>query len=42
MAHIPAELKDNLAKALEISSGLDHYMEGMTTQESEQLAELNA
>ena len=42
MAHVPAELKDNLGKALELASGLDHYLEGMTTQESEQLAELNA
>uniref|UniRef100_A0A8C5AYN9 Zgc:113054 n=1 Tax=Gadus morhua TaxID=8049 RepID=A0A8C5AYN9_GADMO len=42
MAHIPAELKDNLGKALELASGLDHYLEGMTSKESEQLAELNA
>lgn len=37
---IPEELKSYLQKALDIASGLDDYLERMTTQESEPLAEL--
>lgn len=39
-ANIPAELRDNLQKALDIASGLDGYLEQMSSQESELLAEL--
>ncbi|XP_048054784.1 uncharacterized protein zgc:113054 isoform X3 [Megalobrama amblycephala] len=39
-ANIPAELRDNLQKALDIASGLDGYLEQMSSQESEPLAEL--
>lgn len=39
-ANIPAELCDNLQKALDIASGLDGYLEQMSSQESEPLAEL--
>lgn len=38
--HVPKELTGHLQKALEIASGLDDYLEIMTTQESEPLAEL--
>lgn len=38
--HVPEELKSQLQKALDIASGMDHYLEKMTTQESEPLAEL--
>ena len=37
---VPEELKSHLLKALDIASGLDEYLEKMTTQESEPLAEL--
>uniref|UniRef100_A0A1A8HXG5 D-arabinitol 2-dehydrogenase [ribulose-forming] n=1 Tax=Nothobranchius kuhntae TaxID=321403 RepID=A0A1A8HXG5_NOTKU len=37
---VPEELKSHLQKALDISSGLDDYLEKMTTPESEPLAEL--
>ncbi|XP_047440145.1 uncharacterized protein zgc:113054 [Mugil cephalus] len=37
---VPEELIGHLQRALEISSGLDDYLEKMTTQESEPLAEL--
>ncbi|ROL50761.1 NADP-dependent mannitol dehydrogenase [Anabarilius grahami] len=39
-ANIPAELCDNLQKALDIACGLDGYLEQMSSQESEPLAEL--
>ncbi|XP_077054221.1 uncharacterized protein LOC143706313 isoform X2 [Siphateles boraxobius] len=39
-ANIPAGLRDNLQKALDIASGLDGYLEQMSSQESEPLAEL--
>ncbi|XP_067316291.1 uncharacterized protein zgc:113054 isoform X2 [Pseudorasbora parva] len=39
-ANIPAELRVNLQKALDIASGLDGYLEQMSSQESEPLAEL--
>ncbi|XP_050969045.1 2,4-dienoyl-CoA reductase [(3E)-enoyl-CoA-producing], mitochondrial isoform X2 [Labeo rohita] len=39
-ANVPAELHDNLQKALDIASGLDGYLERMSSQESEPLAEL--
>lgn len=39
-ANVPAELRDNLQKALDIASGLDVYLENMSSQESEPLAEL--
>ncbi|XP_059185608.1 uncharacterized protein zgc:113054 isoform X1 [Centropristis striata] len=39
-ANVPEELKGQLQKALDIASGLDDYLEKMTTQESEPLAEL--
>jgi len=38
--NIPEELASHLQKALDIASGLDDYLETMTTQESEPLAEL--
>ncbi|XP_010795038.1 uncharacterized protein [Notothenia coriiceps] len=38
--HVPEELKSQLQKALDIASGMDDYLEKMTTQESEPLAEL--
>uniref|UniRef100_A0A8C8DPN5 Zgc:113054 n=1 Tax=Oryzias sinensis TaxID=183150 RepID=A0A8C8DPN5_9TELE len=37
---VPEELKGHLQKALDIASGLDEYLEKMTTQESEPLREL--
>ncbi|KAM6927890.1 uncharacterized protein FYW49_004070 [Xenentodon cancila] len=37
---VPEELKSHLQKALDIASGLDDYLEKMSTQESEPLAEL--
>lgn len=37
---VPEELKGHLQKALDIASGLDVYLEKMTTQESEPLREL--
>lgn len=37
---VPKELTDHLQQALDIASGLDDYLEKMTTQESEPLAEL--
>lgn len=37
---VPEELNNHLQKALEIASGLDDYLEKITTQESEPLAEL--
>uniref|UniRef100_A0A671SIA4 D-arabinitol 2-dehydrogenase [ribulose-forming] n=1 Tax=Sinocyclocheilus anshuiensis TaxID=1608454 RepID=A0A671SIA4_9TELE len=36
-ANVPAELCDNLQKALDIASGLDGYLEQMSSQESEPL-----
>ncbi|XP_043978190.1 uncharacterized protein zgc:113054 isoform X1 [Gambusia affinis] len=39
-ATVPEELKKYLQKALDIASGLDNYLEKMTTKESEPLAEL--
>lgn len=39
-ASVPEELISHLQKALDIASGLDDYLEKMTTQESEPLAEL--
>uniref|UniRef100_A0A3B3UX13 O-methyltransferase MdmC-like n=1 Tax=Poecilia latipinna TaxID=48699 RepID=A0A3B3UX13_9TELE len=36
----PEELKSHLQKALDIASGLDNYLEKITTKESEPLAEL--
>ncbi|XP_052415734.1 uncharacterized protein LOC127960178 [Carassius gibelio] len=39
-ANVPAELRDNLQKALDIACGLDGYLEQMSSQESEPLAEL--
>lgn len=38
--NVPEELTSHLQKALDIASGLDDYLEKMTTQESEHLAEL--
>ncbi|KAK5873017.1 hypothetical protein PBY51_013665 [Eleginops maclovinus] len=38
--NVPEELTIQLQKALDIASGLDDYLEKMTTQESEPLAEL--
>lgn len=38
--NVPEELTGNLQKAVDIASGLDGYLEKMTTQESEPLAEL--
>lgn len=38
--NVPEELTCQLQKALDIASGLDDYLELMTTQESEPLAEL--
>ncbi|XP_026117255.1 uncharacterized protein LOC113096077 [Carassius auratus] len=38
--NVPAELRDNLQKALDIACGLDGYLEQMSSQESEPLAEL--
>lgn len=38
--NVPEELRNHLQKALDIASGLDDYLEKMTTQESEHLAEL--
>lgn len=37
---VPEELTSQLQRALDIASGLDDYLEKMTTQESEPLAEL--
>ncbi|KAM3621655.1 uncharacterized protein V6R79_014064 [Siganus canaliculatus] len=39
-SNVPEELKSHLQKAVDIASGLDDYLEKMTTQESEPLAEL--
>lgn len=39
-AAVPEELKSHLQKALDIASGLDDYLEKITTKESEPLAEL--
>ncbi|XP_070707863.1 uncharacterized protein [Pempheris klunzingeri] len=39
-AHVPEELMGVLQESLDIASGLDDYLERMTTQESEPLAEL--
>ncbi|XP_029007668.1 uncharacterized protein zgc:113054 [Betta splendens] len=39
-ADVPEELIKHLQKALDIASGLDDYLDKMTTQESEPLAEL--
>uniref|UniRef100_A0A8C2KJD1 D-arabinitol 2-dehydrogenase [ribulose-forming] n=1 Tax=Cyprinus carpio TaxID=7962 RepID=A0A8C2KJD1_CYPCA len=39
-ANVPTELRDNLQKALDIACGLDGYLEQMSSQESEPLAEL--
>ncbi|KAM9860249.1 LOW QUALITY PROTEIN: uncharacterized protein ACBR49_017382 [Aulostomus maculatus] len=39
-ADVPAELASCLQEALDIASGLDDYLEKMTTKESEPLAEL--
>uniref|UniRef100_A0A3Q3WWS3 D-arabinitol 2-dehydrogenase [ribulose-forming] n=1 Tax=Mola mola TaxID=94237 RepID=A0A3Q3WWS3_MOLML len=38
--NVPEELRSHLQKAMDIASGLDDYLEKMTTQESEPLAEL--
>ncbi|KAG7478054.1 hypothetical protein MATL_G00076350 [Megalops atlanticus] len=38
--NIPQELTNNLKKALDIASGLDGYLEAMSSQESQPLAEL--
>uniref|UniRef100_A0A3B4XLV0 D-arabinitol 2-dehydrogenase [ribulose-forming] n=1 Tax=Seriola lalandi dorsalis TaxID=1841481 RepID=A0A3B4XLV0_SERLL len=38
--NVPEELTSHLKKAVDIASGLDDYLEKMTTQESEPLAEL--
>lgn len=38
--NVPEELTSHLHKALDIASGLDDYLEKMTTQESEPLAEI--
>ncbi|KAG7493322.1 3-hydroxybutyrate dehydrogenase type 2 [Solea senegalensis] len=38
--NVPEELKGHLQKALDVASGMDDYLEKMTTQESEPLAEL--
>lgn len=38
--NVPEELTRRLQEALDIASGLDDYLEKMTTQESEPLAEL--
>ena len=37
---VPEDLKSHLQQALDIASGLDDYLEKMTTQESQPLAEL--
>ncbi|XP_056316348.1 uncharacterized protein zgc:113054 [Danio aesculapii] len=39
-ASVPVELRDNLQKALDIASGLDEYLEQMSSKESEPLTEL--
>ncbi|XP_030633114.1 2,4-dienoyl-CoA reductase, mitochondrial [Chanos chanos] len=39
-ASVPEELRINLQKAVDIASGLDPYLEKMSSQESEPLAEL--
>ncbi|XP_038141145.1 uncharacterized protein zgc:113054 isoform X1 [Cyprinodon tularosa] len=39
-ASVPEELKGHLQKALDIASGLDEYLDRMTTKESQPLAEL--
>lgn len=39
-SNVPEELTSHLEKALDIASGLDDYLEKMTTQESEPLAQL--
>ncbi|XP_035517171.1 uncharacterized protein zgc:113054 [Morone saxatilis] len=39
-SNVPEELMSHLQKAVDIASGLDDYLEKMTTQESEPLAEL--
>lgn len=39
-ASVPEELRTYLQKALDIASGLDSYLERMTSQESDPLAEL--
>ncbi|XP_074505647.1 uncharacterized protein LOC141775804 isoform X1 [Sebastes fasciatus] len=39
-SNVPDKLTSQLQKALDIASGLDDYLEKMTTQESEPLAEL--
>lgn len=39
-ASIPVELRDNLQKALDIASGLDEYLEQLSSKESEPLTEL--
>lgn len=39
-SNVPEELASHLQKALDIASGLDDYLERMTTKESEPLAEL--
>lgn len=39
-ASVPQELKCHLQEALDIASGLDNYLEEMSTPESEPLAEL--
>lgn len=38
--NIPKELSSHLQEALDIACGLDDYLERMSTQESEHLAEL--
>ena len=38
--NVPEELTRHLQKALDIAGGLDDYLETVTTQESEPLAEL--
>lgn len=38
--NVPEELTSHLQRAVDIASGLDDYLEKMTTQESEPLAEL--
>ncbi|XP_058488084.1 2,4-dienoyl-CoA reductase [(3E)-enoyl-CoA-producing], mitochondrial [Solea solea] len=38
--NVPEELKGHLQKALDVASGMDDYLEKMTTQESEPLAEI--
>ncbi len=39
-ANVPEELKSHLQKAVDIASGLNLYLQEVTTQESEPLAEL--